>query len=769
MSAIALSHQMKVLLVEDNPADARLLREAMRDAGTPPAQMVHVQRMSEALKRLASVRFDVILLDLTLPDTEGMETIRTMRGHDGGAPIVVLTGLDDQEVAMRALREGAQDYLVKGQSDSQLLMKSMRYAIERKRAEEALQKREEHFRSLIENALDIIAIIQADGFFRYASPSVARVLGYRPDELIGRNIFSQVHEDDRVALKDMLAVSGSEPASPVSREFRFRHQNGEWLVIEAAGRSFVDEAGNPGIIINARDITGRKKSEEALREVNETLRAVIATSPLAIYTLDRGRDVRTWNPAAERIFGFSEEEVLGRPLPTILEEDDAATRAQFERMLRGEETLVGFESRRKRRDGSVIDVSIWTAALRNAAGEIEGIMAAVADNTERRRLEEQLRLSQRMEAVGRLAGGIAHDFNNLLTIIAGYSDLLLDRMHSGEPLRRHAEEIRKAAARAGALTSQLLAFSRKQVLQPKVVDLNEIVGEMDKMLRRLIGEDIQFVARLDPKGGRVKADPGQIEQVIVNLAVNAREAMPGGGKLTVETRNIYLDEEHARTHVGIAAGPYVMLAVTDTGHGMDAQTVRHIFEPFFTTKKQKGTGLGLATVYGIVIQSGGSIYAYSELNHGTCFKIYLPRIEEAAEKRQAPPPPAMPARQEETILVAEDEDTVRALVREILLTKGYKVLEARHGAEALELADRHQGKISLLVTDVVMPQLSGRDLSERILKARPDTKVLFMSGYTDNVVVPHGILDEGAQFLQKPFTPEALARKVREVLDAEPV
>ena len=767
MSAAALSRKMKVLLVEDNQADARFLREAMKETGMDRAYMVHVQRLSDAFAKIDQERFDVILLDLSLPDAEGMETITRMQERASGVPIVVLTGLDDADIAMRALRQGAQDYLVKGQGDSHLLMRSMRYAIERKRGEEALQKREEHYRSLIENALDIISILNEDGGIRYASPSVQRVLGYDPVELIGRSIFSYAHPDDVAAVQDLLSGKHDGAAESVSREFRFRHKQGNWYTLEAAGKHFIDEAGQPGTIFNARDVTERRKSEEELRLVNETLRAVIDTSPLAIYTLDRDRRLRSWNPAAERMFGWNTTEVMGQPLPTILPEQQHDSLAQFERILSGEETLRGVEAHRLRKDGSTLDVSIWTSPLRSATGETIGIMAVVVDNTERKRLEEQLRLAQRMEAVGRLAGGVAHDFNNLLTIITGYTDLLLDRMHSGEPLRRQAEEIRKAASRAAALTNQLLAFSRKHVLQPKVVDLNEEVAEMDRMLRRLIGEDVNLVTCLDSKGGRVKADPTQIEQVIVNLVVNAREAMPSGGRLTIETKNVYLDEDYARTHVGVKAGAYVMLAVTDTGHGIDAVTLQHIFEPFFTTKKQKGTGLGLATVYGIVKQSGGHVWVYSEVGKGSSFKIYLPRVEEPASEREAALLPAGLARSEETILVAEDEDTVRALVREILQNKGYRVLEARQGTEALELSQRHKGRIHLLVTDVVMPQMSGRELSERIRLAHPDTKVLYISGYTDNVVVPHGMLDEGAQFLQKPFAPEALARKVREMLDME--
>jgi signal transduction histidine kinase len=386
-----------------------------------------------------------------------------------------------------------------------------------------------------------------------------------------------------------------------------------------------------------------------------------------------------------------------------------------------------------------------------------------------RRSEEQLRQAQKMEAIGQLAGGVAHDFNNLLTIISGYSDLLLNGILRPQDAtaREAVGEIRKAAERAAGLTRQLLAFSRRQVLAPQVLVLNSVVQDVDKMLRRLIGEDIQLSCRLAADLGTVKADPGQIEQVLLNLAVNARDAMPRGGRLTIETANIMLDENYARTHPEIQPGPFVMLAVTDTGCGMDAATLRRIFEPFFTTKGPgKGTGLGLATVYGIVKQSGGSIYVYSEVDRGTSFKVYLPRLE--ADPIADLPPIAAPVQQaggQETLLIVEDDDAVRALTRTVLRDNSYNVIEAIDADTALNWVEEHNQPIHLLVTDVVMPGMSGRELAERLKEQRPEMKVLFMSGYTDDAVVRHGLLDAEIAFLQKPFTPNALARKVREVLD----
>jgi signal transduction histidine kinase/CheY-like chemotaxis protein len=396
------------------------------------------------------------------------------------------------------------------------------------------------------------------------------------------------------------------------------------------------------------------------------------------------------------------------------------------------------------------------------------------DITERRQLEDQLRHSQKMEAVGRLAGGIAHDFNNLLTVIKGYSDLMLSEVRQGDPMRNEVEEIRKAADRAAALTRQLLAFSRRQVLEPRVLDLNSVVNNMDRLVRRLIGDDVEFHSSLDSELRTVKADPGQIEQVIMNLAVNARDAMPTGGRLTVETAMVELDEDYTRENGLAHAGAFVMLAVTDNGIGMSAETRSQIFEPFFTTKELgKGTGLGLSTVYGIVKQSGGHISCYSELGKGTTFKVYLPIVGAAKVKSpeiaQQSKTVVAPKLATETVLLVEDEDGVRALVRQVLERDGYRVLEARTGAEALLSADQFAEKIHLLLTDVVLAQMSGREIAKVVMEKRKDAKVLFISGYTEEAIVRHGVLELGTAFLQKPFTPAALSRKVREILDSDPL
>ena len=466
---------------------------------------------------------------------------------------------------------------------------------------------------------------------------------------------------------------------------------------------------------------------------------------------------KTW----ETTLGYSQQELLSAPFIDFIHPDDREkTMAEYEREQTGA-GVISFENRYRCKDGSYRWLH-WNAM---PVTEKKLIYASARDITDRKIVEDQQRQAQKMEAIGRLAGGVAHDFNNLLTIIIGRAQMMMMRLKPVDPFRREVKLIEETAERAAALTRQLLQFSRQQVLQPKVINLNPTVIEMDEMLRRLIGENIDLKMRLSSSLGNVLADPGQIQQVVMNLAVNARDAMPNGGKVLIETTNVELDAEYAKHHASVSPGPHVMLAVTDTGCGMDEKTRSHLFEPFFTTKaKGKGTGLGLSTVYGIVKQSGGHIWVYSEPGTGATFKVYFPRVEASGAAKSSSVQPAAVERGTETILLVEDEDEVRGLIRDILFENGYTVLVAANGDEALAISERTGGDIHLTITDVVMPKMSGRDLAARLLSQRPKMKVLFMSGYTSDSVVHHGVLDEGISFLEKPFTPSSLARKVREVL-----
>jgi signal transduction histidine kinase/ActR/RegA family two-component response regulator len=421
----------------------------------------------------------------------------------------------------------------------------------------------------------------------------------------------------------------------------------------------------------------------------------------------------------------------------------------------------------RRKDGTLLDAEVSVTRFSLGGRSVGMVMAR--DVTERRALEAQLRQAQKMEAVGRLAGGIAHDFNNALSVILTYATLMLQDVPEAAPFRGDILEIQHAGQRAARLTQQLLAFSRQQVLQPRVLDLQETLSGMRDMLQRLLGEDVELSLRTSNAVGRVNVDPGQVEQIIMNLAVNARDAMPDGGKLTIETSNFEIDAEYAAARLGATPGPYVLVAVSDTGTGMDADTQARIFEPFFTTKELgKGTGLGLSTVLGIVQQSGGAVSVYSEVGVGTTFKVYLPRTDRAAEQAPSQLPPRAERGGGETILLVEDEEQVREVAGTILRRRGYEVLQAPDGAQALAVAEQHGGAIDLLITDVVMPHLNGRQLAERLAERRPGMPVLFMSGYTDDAIVHHGVLDAGVEFLQKPITPDALLRRVREVLDRTP-
>ncbi len=515
------------------------------------------------------------------------------------------------------------------------------------------------------------------------------------------------------------------------------------------------------------EINERELTEQALRISEARFRNLFEHVMEGVHQSTGDGRLLLVNPAFVRMLGYeSEAEALAldfaRDIYVAPEE-----RATFLHTLHEKGEVRNVEARFKRKDGRVITVLRNARVVRDEQGAALYYEGTVVDITERKHLEEQLRQSQKMAAIGQLAGGIAHDFNNVLTVIQGYGELLIQAFDDRDPRKPDVQEIITSADRTAALTRQLLAFSRKQILEPRVLDLRAVVADLDQMLRRLIGEDIELATLQSSELGRVKADRSQIEQVLMNLAINARDAMSAGGKLTIETMDVDLDEEYARQHVSVRPGPHVLLAVSDTGSGMDAETLSHIFEPFFTTKEQgKGTGLGLSMVYGIVKQSGGNIWVYSEPGRGTTFKIYLPRVEEAVEEVE--PDLAQPRLMggSETVLLVEDEEGIRKVVCRVLRPKGYTVLEAQDPNNGLALSAAHPDPIHLLITDIVLPQMSGAALADRIVQERPGTKVLYMSGYTDNAIVHHGLLDRGKVFLQKPFTPATILRKVREVLDA---
>jgi PAS domain S-box-containing protein len=520
----------------------------------------------------------------------------------------------------------------------------------------------------------------------------------------------------------------------------------------------------PAIARELREAKGRA----AQRESDARLATLVEHAPVGIFRSTPAGRVLSVNAAFVRILGYdSPTEVLQLDLTRDVYADPAERQRLLDQHTYTDREYDDMEATWKRRDGSLLNVQLSVRAARNAARQIEYYETFVRDVTESRRLQQQLVQAQKMEAVGRLAGGIAHDFNNLLTAILGSADLALDSLPAGVSEREEIEEIRKAALRAADLTHQLLAFSRQQVIAPTVLNPNDAVAAVDKLLRRLLGEDVELRVVLASDLAAVKVDPSQLEQVVLNLAVNGRDAMPNGGKLTIVTQNVELDQAYVRGHLSAQPGSYVMLAVSDTGVGMDAATQARIFEPFFTTKeKGRGTGLGLATVYGIVKQSGGWIWVYSEPGHGTTFKVYFPRVAEVAPPPAPTPAPPASVRGSETVLVVEDDEMLLTLVEKVLKANGYTVLVAAHGGDAERVAAHHDGRIHLLMTDVVLPGLNGREVARRLEAVRRGIRVLYLSGYTDDAIVHHGVLEQGVAFLQKPFSPAVLGRKVREVLDS---
>ena len=628
-----------------------------------------------------------------------------------------------------------------------------------------LVQREELFRLISENAADLIAVVDMQGNRIYNSLSYEKVLGYSAEELRSSSSFDQIHQEDRERVKE-AAQEARVTGIGRPMEYRIRHKDGTWRTLESTASVIRNSKGKPEkLIIVNRDVTERKHAAEALRRSEASFRSVIMDAPYGIYRADMTGKFIMVNSALETMLGYkSQEELLDANLATNIYRYPAEHRKINELFLR-DKHFKDIEVEWKRKDSSFITVrcSGWPAKDENSTH----IEVFAEDVTERRVLERQLRMAQKMEAVGRLSGGIAHDFNNLLGVIIGYIQVMKRSINPGNPSYEYAEEIEKASQRAVSLTRQLLAFSRQQVLEPAILNLNTLVSDMEKMLPRLIGEDIHLNLNLDPAIGQVKADPGQVEQVVMNLAVNARDAMPDGGKLTIQTANVELDAAFVREHQGSIPGQYVMLSVTDTGTGMDPETQTQIFEPFFTTKdRDKGTGLGLATVYGVVKQSSGYISVESEVGKGATFKIYLPRIEQSVatpiEISQAP----LTVRGCETILLVEDAEPLRKLAHMFLKGNGYQVLTAVDGSEAQRVAAQGAGPIHLLLSDVVMPGINGRVLAERLAPFHPGMKVLYMSGYTDSFIAGHGVLEEGIHLLHKPFTEEALLRKVRELLDA---
>jgi two-component system, cell cycle sensor histidine kinase and response regulator CckA len=634
---------------------------------------------------------------------------------------------------------------------------------ERERTDELLDKSEARFRGIFDEAAIGIVIVNLNGQVIESNRAMQEMIGYSAEEL-RKMVFSEfTYKEDTVTSRRLFREVVERKRSHYQIEKPYYHKDGSLVWGQVTVSIVRNSRGKPEFTIGMiENITERKRAEDALKQSEERLVAFFEASRDGIL-VEENEIIIYANKSYANLCGYENpENLIGKNISNTISPHDKERMLEFGRKrLRGEQIPSLYEFRAEGRDGTPIDleasVSTSTIAGRNY------IITVARDITERKRLEEQFRQSQKMEAVGMLAGGVAHDFNNLLTVIIGLSDILLRKLEYSPKLHHHAHEIRKAGERAASLTHQLLAFSRRQILQPQVLNINTVVSEMNSMLRRLISEDIELITLLEPNLWCVKADRNQVEQVILNLVINARDAMPTGGRLWIETANFSIKTSMARQNFIIEPGKYVLLKVSDNGCGMDTETLNRIFEPFFTTKEQgKGTGLGLSTVYGIVKQSGGYIEAGSALHYGTTFEVYLPQIYESVESSTSTVLRSEYEAVSETILLVEDEISVREMTSFLLKEKGYNVLEARDGWEALQICEQSEDVIHLMVTDVVMPHMSGPELTKQIKKMRPSLSILYMTGYADKAL---GILEEGSSILEKPFTADTLWHKVRESLD----
>jgi len=661
------------------------------------------------------------------------------------------------------------------ESGARFIVGIIRDITDYKRVEDDLKESESLYRSLVELASDGIVIIQ-DKTVRYANPQIARLLDVPIQNLNGAPFLRYVHPDEKEIVGLRYKERMADGFVPTRYETMLINRSGEEVCVEISA-SKIEFNRKPAILAILRDITERKKKDEALRMNEKLLRHVLDSTPADIFVKDSEGRFLLVNSSTARSHGMTPEAMIGK-METELEDYDEGRKREIEKYLEDdrkviqtkepmsipEELYTGPDGRTKWLQTTKVPLSL----------NEDCVLGIAIDVTERKNTEEALEKSeerflqsQKMEAVGRLAGGVAHDFNNLLTAILGYSDLLILSKDMDQTKRFYAGEIKKVTERAARLTQQLLAFSRKQVLQPKIVALNTLVGELQKMLCRLIGEDILLVPELEPEPTFIQADPGQVEQVIVNLAINARDAMPGGGKLILKTKSVYVSKREIEEEEDLSPGWYTMLEVSDTGEGMDDETKSNIFEPFFTTKEiGRGTGLGLATVYGIVKQSGGFIRVFSEPNQGASFRIYFPRVDETAAKHPYDSEASVSLNGSETILIVEDEEAVRNLIEMNLKSFGYTVLKVKNAQAAISLCrGKKDTPIHLLITDVVMPGMNGCILAEKIREIHPEIQVLFISGHTENAIVHNGVLDDGITFLQKPFKMMHLAQKVRKLLD----
>ena len=776
-------HPLRVLLIEDNKDDAELINRHLRRMGdeTVVMRVDSPRAMNAALNEQP---WNVVLSDWNLPKFGALFALEMLKSKELDLPFIIVSGSIGEGAAVLAMKSGVHDY-IKKQDLSRLIPAIERELREaegrraRRQAEKSLMVSEERLQLVMRATNDAVRDWDLTTNGMLWNEGFQNLFGYHSQDIETgiESWYSRIHPDEkeRVIKSCYGAINGT--ATVWSEEYRFRRADGTYAYVLDRGYILRGIRGAALRLIGAMtDFTARKQAEEALRKSERRIRTILDSSLDAIVGMDQEGVIVSWNPKAESMFGSNSQNAIGRAFcdTFIAEGDRELLRCGLTHSLGTNDAPLlnrRVQITGLRRDSTEFPIELSISAIKE--GPYVHIYGFLSDISERKQAEislqhttEQLRQAQKMEAVGQLAGGVAHDFNNLLTVITGYTDLLMSNLPAGAPMLPELAEIRNAAERAAWLTRQLLAFSRRQVLAPQVLDLNVLIGNFDKMLRRLVGEDILAKTELAPSLARIKADPGQIEQILMNLAVNARDAMPTGGRLTIETDTVLLDESYPGKAEAVPPGRYVLLAVSDTGCGIDSETQKRVFEPFFTTKEPgKGTGLGLSTVYGIVKQSNGFIWLSSEPGQGTTFKIYFPAVDDDLQTASTMVRTVEQWMGVETILLVEDAVSLRVLTKKILELSGYTVLAAGNLAEALKLAEERKWAIHLLLTDVVMPEGSGPDVAYALKGRCPDLRVLYMSGYTGTAIVHQGILESGHQLFQKPFSPDALRQKVREVLD----
>ncbi len=761
---------VRVLLLEPRGPDAELCMRALQDAKIE-VQADQVQTPEEFTEMLKRNTYDIILADYRLPNWTGMDALKLLQESGQDIPMVLVTGTMGEEAAVDCIKQGFTDYVLKDRMRRlpvavQRALEEKALRDERGRTEQALRDSEVSFRMLFAaNPLPMWVYDAGTWQFLQVNDAAVAQYGYSREEFLQKRITDIAPAEEIPRLLEFLQEKP--PLVLFNGQWRHRLQDGRIIDVEVASHA-LQYASREAALVIAQDITERKRAEEALRYSEFRYRELVENALYGIYRATPAGQLLDANPALVEMLGYdSKSELLHQSVATGLY-PDPVVRAQILRQFRDSGRLTGAEVEWKRKDGAIITVRLSGRAIFNAHGRPEEIEVFVEDVTQRRALEKHLRQLQKFEAIGQLAGGIAHDFNNVMGAIMGWAELGRDQSPPDNALHNHFCKIREQTERATGLTRQLLAFARRQLLEPRNLNLNQIVTETLGLLEKVIGKDIEMKAALAPDLHAARADPTQIEQVVMNLCLNARDAMPRGGRMTVETENAELGEDYYRNHSYARPGRYVRLTVSDTGQGMDAATLEHIFDPFFTTKEPgKGTGLGLATVYGVVKQHGGFLHVYSEPGQGTAFHIYLPAatepIPEAEKKARLENEPVRGG--SETILVAEDHDGVREMARMTLESFGYRLLLARDGTEALELFHAHHQAIALALLDVIMPKLGGPEAYLRMCAERPGLPVVFTTGYSAEAAPLGALLAEGAVVLQKPYSPSVLGRKVREILD----